>query len=131
MHLFYDPDFYIARTLVKLWFLAVKVAKAFFAGGGIGVLTASTGYIINADTSWTERPSVASIYFLDLARFCFFFLFLARKSLTSFSSNTADCIVIWHTFKTWFIAELNGLGGLLNCIRSSAFIKEAYFCNYI
>jgi hypothetical protein len=33
MHLFYNPDFYIARTLVKPWFLAAKVAKAFFAGG--------------------------------------------------------------------------------------------------
>jgi hypothetical protein len=33
MRLFYDPDFYIAHTLVKPWFLAAKVAKAFLAGG--------------------------------------------------------------------------------------------------
>jgi hypothetical protein len=33
MHLFYDPDFYIARILVMLSFVAAKVAKAFFAGG--------------------------------------------------------------------------------------------------
>ena len=34
MHFFYDPDFYIARMLVMLSFGAVKVAKAFSAGGG-------------------------------------------------------------------------------------------------
>jgi hypothetical protein len=33
MYLFYDPDFYIARMLVMLSFVAIKVAKAFFAGG--------------------------------------------------------------------------------------------------
>jgi hypothetical protein len=33
MYLSYDPDFYIARMLVMLLFVAVKVAKAFFSGG--------------------------------------------------------------------------------------------------
>jgi hypothetical protein len=33
IHLSYGPDFYIARTLVMLSFVAAKVAKAFFAGG--------------------------------------------------------------------------------------------------
>ena len=33
MQLSYSPDFYIARTLVMLSFVAAKAAKAFFAGG--------------------------------------------------------------------------------------------------
>jgi hypothetical protein len=33
MYLSYDPDFYIARMLVMLLFVAAKVAKAFFSGG--------------------------------------------------------------------------------------------------
>ena len=33
MHLSYGPGFCIARMLVMLSFVAVKVAKAFFAGG--------------------------------------------------------------------------------------------------
>jgi hypothetical protein len=46
---------------------------------------------------------------VDRVLFCFFFSFSARKSLTSFSRIAADCIVIWHAFKTWLIAELSGL----------------------
>ena len=36
-----------------------------------------------------------------------------------------------EAFKTWLIAELSGLGGLLDLVRSNALIDEAYFCNCI
>jgi hypothetical protein len=41
------------------------------------------------------------------------------------SSSAADCIVIWQAFKTWFIAELSGLGGLFDLIRSNALIERS------
>lgn len=48
MHLSYGPGFCVTPMLLMLSFAAVKVAKAFSAGGG-SVLIASTDCIINAD----------------------------------------------------------------------------------
>jgi hypothetical protein len=95
-------------------------------GPGVGALTTSTGCIINADTSWTERPSSAGICLLDLARFCFCFSLAARNSLFSLASKIAPCIVRRKPFTSWFNARSDGLGGLRDLVRSKALINKAY-----
>jgi hypothetical protein len=62
MHLSHSP---IGKALV----LSCKAGEGLLRRGVIGVLTTSTGWIINTDTAVTGRPSVASVCFLDLARF--------------------------------------------------------------
>jgi hypothetical protein len=39
------------------------------------------------------------------------------------------CIVISQAFKTWIIAQFNGLGGVIERIQSRASIDKACFCH--
>jgi hypothetical protein len=61
---------------------------------GIYTKTTYSSYATKVEASKAIRPSLEAIYFLDRVLFRFFKLFIARNSLTSFSSKAIKYIVV-------------------------------------